>query len=152
MNEMTLAEAKTWMREHIDEGTHCLCCTQFAKIYKRNVNATMARSLIALYRAYGREFGSLPDLRRKVGLHHSNQEATMAYWKLIEEEPTVREDGGRAGFWRVTDLGERWILRQTTIPKYARVYDGRCLGHRGDPVTIIDALGERFNYWELMRR
>jgi hypothetical protein len=50
----------------------------------------------------------------------------------------------------VTRLGARFVRGEIRIAKYARVYNGRCLGLEGEPVDIRDALGTQFNYSELM--
>jgi hypothetical protein len=76
--------------------------------------------------------------------------AKLEFWGLIEEERAVRIDGGRAGFWRVTRRGEDWIERKTTVPKYARIYDGRLLSLTGPAVSIDDALGGTFRLDDLM--
>lgn len=149
--EMSLQEAKDWLRVRVDDGAKCPCCTQFAKLYRRKINSTMARALILIYRnGGGSRFVHIPSLRAVLAPHHSNEEPKLRYWDLLEEEQTVRPDGGRAGWWRVTDLGARWVLGAATVPKYARIYDGRCLRVEGDQVTIRDALGDRFDYRELM--
>ena len=147
---MTLHEARNRLRELVDDGCSCPCCTQFAKVYKRKVNSSMAVGLIAMYRAFGTEYGYVQDLRRQRGATDNREESKLRYWGLAEEENIVRPDGGRAGYWRVTDKGAAWALDQIRIPKYARIYDGRCLGLLGEPVSIIDALGDRFDYRELM--
>lgn len=149
-DSMTLAEARDKLRELVESGHPCPCCTQFAKVYRRRVNSSMAVGLIAMYRAFGTEFGYVQTLRRERGATDNREESKLRYWGLVEEEIVLRPDGGRAGFWRVTPLGEAWVLHRSTIPKYARIYNGRCLGTLGGPVTIVDALGSKFNYRELM--
>lgn len=141
-----LVEAQNWLRHQLDEGAKCPCCTQFAKVYKRKINASMARSLIVMWRAAQLEFQHIPTT---VGAR-SREEGKLAAWKLIEEEARVRDDGGRAGYWRVTDLGYQFAHGFVTIPKYAKFYDGRVMGFEGDRVTVRDALGDRFDYDELM--
>ena len=150
IDSMTLEEARDLLRERIDEGETCPCCKQFAKIYKRTINSTMARALILIYRSYEQEFGSIPELRAALAPHHSNEEPKLRYWGLLEEEGVRRPDGGRAGYWRVTDDGVAWIYHYRTVPKYAHIYDGRRLRSSGPEVTIRDALGTKFNYDELM--
>jgi len=144
--DMTLSEAREWQRRHAEEGERCLCCTQMVKIYKRKLHATMAVTAIKLYRAGGEhEYIHGPSLPGDT--HEISQ---LSWWRLADEELTRREDGGRAGYWRLTPVGVDFILGRCTIRKYARVYDGRCLGLHGEPVTIYDALGDRFDYGELM--
>lgn len=69
---------------------------------------------------------------------------------LIEEERVNRPDGGRAGYWRVTPLGERFVKQGVALPTYALIYDGRVLGLEGPPLYIHQTLSKKFNYNELM--
>jgi hypothetical protein len=149
-DDMTLGEARDLLRTLVKDGERCPCCSQFAKVYKRKVNSSMARGLIAMYRAFGNEFGYVQDIRRTRGATDNREEPKLRYWGLAEEENVLRPDGGRAGYWRVTPLGINWVLDRTTIPKYALIYDTRCLRLEGEVVTIVDALGTRFNYRDLM--
>lgn len=145
-DDMTLGEARDGLRELVEEGHRCPCCTQFAKVYRRKLNARMALAAIRLYRAGAvREYVHLPSVAGD-----GCEGGKLRYWGLVVEESERREDGGRSGWWRMTDLGERFVRAEVSVPKYVRLYDGRRLGLRGEPVTIIDALGERFDYEELM--
>lgn len=143
---MSLEEARAWLRARVDHGAACPACTQFAKVYKRSVGSASARALIRLYRTSGQQYAHFPSI---LGRKQAD-ETKMVYWGLIEEERTLRPDGGRAGWWRVTDFGVDFVLERATIPKVARVYDGRCLELGGRPWSIVDALGKKFNYRELM--
>lgn len=149
---MPLSEVRAVLRTLVEEGHRCPCCTQLAKVYRRRINSSQARNLILTYRANGREFGYLQKVRRSANVNgrDNREESKLRYWGLIEEASTRRPDGGRAGWWRVTEKGEQWIHGRITVPKYARIYDTRCLQLLGDPVTIKDALGKRFDYNELM--
>lgn len=145
----SLGEAKDWLRGRIDNGERCPCCTQFAKVYKRSIHATMARGLIAMYQAHGQNWHHL----LRVGANKGGDEAKLGYWGLIEQELERAADGNPhgTGYWRVTDLGVRFLRDEVELPKYARVYDGRLLGLVDEPkVSIKDCLGTKFNYAELM--
>lgn len=144
--ELTLVDAQEWLRQRVEEGETCPCCTQFAKVYKRKITSTAAAGMIALYRSCGQNYGHIATIMNR----QQGDETKLAYWELIEEERVFRPDGGRAGYWRVTDKGVVFLQNQITVPKYARVYDGRVLGLDGDEVGIIDCLGQKFNYRELM--
>jgi hypothetical protein len=123
----------------------CPTCDQFAKVYRRQINSGMARSLILMYRQ-GPGFIHIPTA---IGAR-SREEGKLAYWGLAEEEHVVREDGGRAGWWRITQKGTQFVLGLISVDKYALVYNGRVLDFDGPAWTIRDALGTRFNYAELM--
>jgi hypothetical protein len=143
----TLQQIQAWLRQHADTGVDCPACTQRVQVYRRKVNSGMARSLIAMYTVGGRDWIHLPT---QIGAR-SREEGKLAYWGLVEEEKTKRPDGGRAGYWRVTARGEEFVKCRLSIPKYARVYNGRVLGFDTTTlVTIKDALGDKFDYAELM--
>lgn len=148
-DDMTLGEARDLLRKLVDEGHKCPCCTQFAKVYRRTIHAAMARDLIASYRMYGS--GVFFDLTTVTGKRGTGDFTKLRYWGLVEQEEGHREDGStRVGRWRITPAGEAWLYARTTVTKYARLYDGRCLSLVGDQVNIKDALGKKFDYTELM--
>jgi len=151
-NGPTLEDAKQWLRDRIDDGARCPCCTQLAKVYKRRVHSTMARELITIYRASPEcDWLYLPDVLRLRGAHGGDT-VKATYWGLIEEDDDIREDGSsRTGWWRLTEAGRGFVLGEHKIPKYARVYDGRLLGFEGEMATIRDALGAKFDYDLLMK-
>jgi hypothetical protein len=76
--------------------------------------------------------------------------AACPCWHLVAELDEPRDDGGRAGYWRVTELGVEFLRGTLRVPKYARVYDGRRLGFAGELVGVADCLGEPFRLDELM--
>lgn len=142
-----LGQAKAWLRARLDKGAECPLCTQHAKTYRRKINAGMARSLIAMYQVGRLDWVHLPS---QIGAR-SREEGKLAYWGLVEENPLKREDGGRPGEWRVTQAGEAFIRGRVLLPKYVQVYNGKVLGFdMTELVSIKDAIGEKFDYAELM--
>ena len=146
----TLAEAKRRLQTGLEAGLTCPCCGQFAKRYRRKFNSGQARALINIYKRGGRsslDWVYIPLLPAK-----SREEGKIAYWGLLKEAEERREDGGRAGWWHVTSIGEKFILNRLQIPKYVFVYNAVCYGFdKTEMVTIQDCLGERFDLSELMR-
>lgn len=135
------------LSEKLRAGTHCPVCDQYVKIYKRKLNSGMARSLIAMYRAAGTTWANVTEVTDR----RSREEGKLAYWGLAEEFPKGRDDGGRAGYWRVTRKGALFAQGLTTVPRYAEVRNGSCLRLFGDEITIGAALGDKYNYDEMMR-
>lgn len=136
---------RAWLDTHRGQGVRCPACDQLAKVYRRKVTSTAAHALVMLWLNSAHDFAHLPTVRGA----NDGEAAKLAYWGLIEEERTLRPDGGRSGWWRVTDAGEAF-LRGQTVAKYALVYDGDVLGYEGPDVSIHDALGTRFDLAELM--
>lgn len=144
----TVEQARKWLTERLRAGEQqrCPVCTQHTKIYKRRVNAGMARRLILMHRFFGSEFGHVGNLPDR-----THETAQLSWWGLIEEASDRREDGGRSGWWRVTEQGHLFARAALTIPKYALVYDSRLLGlDDSEQVGILDCLGAKFDYQELM--
>ena len=139
---------KEWLRHNAKQpgGAQCPTCEQHVQVYRRKVNSGMARSLIAMFTVGGTNWVHVPT---QIGAR-SREEGKLAYWGLVVEERTLRPDGGRAGYWRVTESGKQFVLQLKNIPEYAIVYNGRVLGFDGPSVSITDALGKKFNYDDLM--
>lgn len=143
-----LSDVQDWLRQRLDDGVRCPACDQFAKVYRRNIYATLAKHLISMWTMGGphRRFLSLSqDLNQGGG-----DMGKMRYWGLVDEESTVLGENGRQGYWRLTTLGVDFVLGRVTLPKYAYIYDGVCLRLDGPQVSIGDALGKKFNYAALM--
>lgn len=141
-----LDDARDWLVARLDDGQDCPCCGQLAKVYRRKIHAAMARDLIRVWRTVGSGWF---HIRSTLG-HDGGDFAKLAYWGLIEEFDATRDDGGRAGWWRITARGQVYVFGSGLVPKYARIYDGQLLNLTGDLVGIRDALGTRFRFDDLM--
>lgn len=147
--ETTLQQARSWIRDQVinGSGAKCPCCTQLAKQYRRKLNSGMCRSLISMYKAGG--ITEYVDVTL-VCLGGTREEGKLRYWGLVEELETLREDGGRAGWWKVTPLGEKFIRSEVAMFSHCLLYDNHFRGFSGTQVSIQDCLGEKFSLAELM--
>ena len=147
----TITEARAWLRERLQEGAKCPCCTQNARTYKRTITRGAAAGLVHAYLAHGVDnlfhAPSDPALARLGG-----EWARLALWNLIEEAPTARDDGGRAGYWMVTPKGAGFVRDGLLVPKHLYLFDGRVMGSSLEQLTIREALGHRFDLRELLER
>lgn len=141
----TIKEGKEWLRSRLRDGAACPVCRQHAQMYRRKVNSGMARSLIHMYRLAGTGWVHVSVIGAR-----SREEGKLKYWSLVEEQQANGLHGGRAGYWRVTPAGESFLKETLKIPKYAKVYNGRCYGMEGPLVGIREALGTKFDYNDLM--
>lgn len=153
--EMTLSEAKSWLREQVrNGGARCPCCTQNVKVYRRSLPSATARTMIAMYHQdEGRDYVYLPTLLDtiKKTAYQGGYATYGHYWGLMERQDGRRDDGSnRVGWWRLTDLGRSFVRGTATVPRYAHIYDSRLLSFSGPQFSIRQALGTRFDYDELM--
>ena len=142
----TLAQARDELRAEIEDGATCPCCEQYAKVYHRKLNSSMARDLIALYRGAGvGQPVHLSHFLRARGLASSNDGSLLRHWGMIEPTPE------RDAWWRLTRRGEQFALCEITVQKDAVLYASRLLRLDGPWIDVRAALGSRFDYTELMR-
>jgi hypothetical protein len=161
--QTTLHEAKKWLRGMSKKGAKCPCCTQLAKIYRRKLNSSMAYILLIIVREYrlnGGAFIHVPSMINRKGMEPAvaaavrGDWAKLAFWGLIEEKKKDDDDTQKrtSGKWRPTGLGIAFVNDKATVPRYCNFYDGRALSFSDDEKTTIkDALGDKFDYVDLMR-
>lgn len=143
----TLSRAQRQVRDGLADGTICPCCKQRAQEYHRKLNSGMASALIAVWVRFGQEWAHVPDVAARIG----GDFAKLRHWGLVRESSGKREDGGRQGDWKITSLGREFVLGLTTVPSHITIFNNEVSGRDGADITIRDALGDRFNYDELMR-
>lgn len=148
----TLGAAREWLRGEVEGGARCPCCHQHAKVYKRSIHASMARGLIYMYRA-GPANHPL-SLREHIPAALGRGDvAKLRYWGLLVPADPATHGSRHEGDYMVTRKGLLWLREADTVPKYVRVYDSERLGEPfGEPWGIRDALGEKFDYDDLMSR
>jgi hypothetical protein len=144
---LNLAEARLWMLGQASDGAKCPCCGRTAKIYRRHLNKGMAISLVRMFKAAPiGEYVHVPT----VCSGGTREEAKLRFWGLAEEATELRDDGGRAGWWKVTQDGARFVRLRLTVPSHVLLYRNRFRGFDGPQVDIQDCLGKSFDLAELM--
>lgn len=126
--------------------THCECCGRFAKVYKRTIGRSAIKQLIKIYRQYGTNWV------------HSNQVVTYSnadfghakYWGLVELQRNENFNTRTSGFWRLTDLGVRYLEDKVAISKYVLTYGDEVQGVSQELLFISETKFKNFNYQELM--
>jgi hypothetical protein len=75
----------------------------------------------------------------------------MAHWGLIEEKPKDEKKESRtSALWRPTVRGVRFARNQILIPSHVVLYNNRVEGCSESTISIVEALGRKFDYAELM--
>jgi len=149
----TLEEARDFVLEHLEEGVQCPCCAQTARLYKRSLNSAMARSLLWLYGQSGKNLDWV-DVQKTAPnwLLQSRELPKLIHWRLIKEMPKDPHDTTKrtSGFWRPTLKGVLFAKNQAKVPKRVYLYNNEVQGWDDDSVSIVDALGTKFDYAELI--
>ena len=146
----TLQLARERVREKLDDGIICPCCSQFAKRYFRPLHCAMALWLIDLYQLAKREGLDLFFHYSKVHDGHPGDAAKLVYWNLIEPQHDSEKGARNNGFWRITETGRLFVEARISVQQKCVVFNGECVGFDGDEITITEALGDKFSYDELM--
>jgi hypothetical protein len=147
----TLAEARLDFQKVIrGDGGKCPCCRRWGKINGYQINSTQTRGMIWMLKNFRKnewiDLGKAPKW-----ILRSKSMATLHHWGLLEAKPKKDDEDKRAsGLWRLTPRGHDFIRRRTTMPKYAFVFDNRLIKVSKEQVDVVQALGKKFSYEELM--
>lgn len=135
-----------WRKTIEDVGGYCPCCERWGKIYKRPLNSTMARSLMWLVNTPDRGDGwvHVPD-NAPNWILRTPQLGTLQYWGLVTSFSKDTKLTS-SGLWKATDRGYAFAHNQLRVPKYAFVYNNRVIELSGEDVSIVDCLGDKYDY------
>lgn len=145
MNDQLLSEARAEVFARIDEGSACPCCDQHVKVYARPLYNVMGAWLIWAARC-----GETVHVREGPAVRGGDF-AKLVHWGLMEAV-----GGARTGRWDVTHLGHAFVAGEIKVPSHVYLYNGRIWRRSGDDgfssklVSILDVLGTKFDYAELM--
>jgi len=151
LRRTSLDRARLKVQQNLGTGIECPCCRQFCKIYKRKLNSGMARSLIWLVRTYlrGKDWINVP--KRAPGYVVSNRDyAKLAHWELIEQMPNTDPTKRTSGMWRPTQGGIDFVFGRISVAARVHLYNNEVVGFSSKRTTIEEALGDKFDYQELM--
>ena len=137
----TLQESRADWRYAIEgDGGHCPCCDRWGKIYPRQFNSSMARSLIWLV-GEGSAWTDVPNTAPK-WLTRTNQLPTVRE----SEDPAVKH----SGIWRPTERGADFAYGRTSIPETVFTYNAQVIRFGEEKMRIEEAFETPFDYAQVM--
>ena len=153
-DSVTLGKARALLRAEFEVGARCPCCNQHVKLYKRRMNSNMAAALIYLSHVEDGRWIHLKDYLMQYRRYFSD--APQMRWRgLIERKPRGGSDGNpSAGYYRITAFGRSFVRGDVSARTFLYYYnDSPVRRHAPDEstITIGEALGDKFDYQELMR-
>jgi hypothetical protein len=132
-----------------DKGANCPCCGRWGKINGYQITSTQVRGMIWMFQNFHEnewvDLGKAPKW-----VLRSKSMATLHHWGLLETKKNTGKKVRGSGLWRLTPLGRDFIHRHITLPKYAFVFNNRLEKYSEDQVDVVQALGKKFSYEELM--
>ena len=137
-------------------GILCPCCGQTCALRKRRINGAMARALIAICSIRARDgdrwvhLRELPNLQARSG---GGDFQKLRHWDLIEGMPKATDPldtNPRSGFWRATPAGMEFVRGDVWVPAYKLMFDAEVYDESEELITIVEAVGTRFDYDEIM--
>lgn len=149
----TIQEAKDFLRKSVDDnkGVSCPCCGQLVKVYRRKLTSSMARALIAMYsyQATG-PWEAVHVTNFDLPAFRGGDWAKTRLWGLSEEIPNKDTKKRTSGYWRLTEKGRQFVRGEISIPSHKIIYNGKMIGESEEKISIKQALGNKFDYQELM--
>lgn len=152
----SLDKARRHVLANLVKGSTCPCCSKWAQVYWRTIHADVGKFLIYLYRAMLMEKGPgfqrwvhIRDLPGQTGNKASTDAAYMVHWGLVRKKDD-NDMGKKGGFYILTDLGVRFVLDNERVPRRKRIYANRVTETDETPISISEAVNEKFNYRDLM--
>lgn len=155
----SLEDAKLFVQQNLRTGCICPTCGQLAKVYRRTLHATMAHALCLIY-CYFREHPEHTWLHIPEFLVRMKGNSTVAggdvaklrYWGVIERASGHRADGNdKLGRYSITETGRSFVEGKIAVPRYVYIHNQLLLNLSEETVTIQQALGQRFNYADLIK-
>jgi len=145
----TLEDAKNEVYRHLKEGSFCPCCDQFAKVYRRKLTGTQSAGLTRLVKLYVNYPTYYHVSELKIS-GNGGEFAQLRRWGLIVQQ--INKDTGKrtSGMWKPTPKGMVFSVNATRVPVSCDTYNNETLAFSDEDTNIIQTLGERFNYAELM--
>jgi hypothetical protein len=146
---VTLADAQVVVHNHYTdkEGILCPCCSQQVRLYKYKLHSTLAAGLVDLVL----KFGERDDWIHASEIAHGNNIGKAAHWGMIETKPNTDPTKRTSGLWKPTHHGANFVLDTSIrVPSHAFLFNAILIGWTDTTTNITEALGNRFDYQEMM--
>ena len=145
-DKTTHLEIMDHLRKEINNGTICPCCQQTVKMYRFKLTGKLASTLIKFYHAN--------DWVHPINKFKTvnGDYAKLRHWKFIESDPEENDNPKTksSGMWRITETGKKFVEKKLYQFEKVKLFNNKAWGFEGHRIDIVQALGNKFDYWELM--
>lgn len=158
----SLEDSKRAFEADIEKDDEAICetCGRKTKVYRRKLNSSMARGLVWLVnQAVSWEDKKIQDIawinipeKAPREFVKSFQLGTLKHWGLVEQKKNSDKTKRTSGVWRPTHQGALFVVHPwMEVRSHAIIRNGFLEKLDGKLIGIEKALGEHFDYEELMR-
>jgi hypothetical protein len=136
------------------KGGTCECCERWGKVHKRPFNSGMALGIIWLVYTYRQTSAwiNVPTTAPRAVVKNREFDK-LELWQLAVRKANVDKTKRDSGLWAPTQLGCDFVDEKATVKSHVWLYNSRRMPpfkFSDDPRTIRGALGNKFDYQELM--
>jgi len=135
------------------KNSTCPCCSQKVNMCSYKIYDSSALALIKLKQLNDKKAQPyhVYDFAEAKVLHvRASHYADLRHWGLIEPFKSNDPKKKSSGFWKITQKGIDFVEGKIRLPEKIRMYNNTFFGYDGEEIDIIHALGQKFNYYEIM--
>ena len=135
------------------ELVKCECCGHIRFTYTRKFNSNMAVTLLALYKHNVNGYVKVEEFLLEHGYKRCGDFSYLVHYRLLEKQKGKRDDGSKKnGYYRLTALGILFVEGKHKVKESFIISENKLLGFSEKEIDIKQALGEKFNYSELIQQ
>lgn len=132
-------------------GKVCPHCDSFVKIYRRKLHSEMARFLIRLCGKWERYSKCYSTRDLYPGQNKAASDGSyLVHWGLVERTDRTNTADAPSGMYAPTSKGLEFYRNQLYVPTHVHLLHNKIVGWSDKQTNIRMALGQKFNYEELM--
>lgn len=152
----TIEEAKKFIADNSESGCSCPVCDQYYRLYRRKLNTGVALFLLGLYKIQKQsvfsEYTHAKEVVKKIGAYTTSRDySILEYWGFMKPEPNTDDRKRTSGNWLITSIGRMFVENKISVASHALILNGKLVGWSDTTINMEKALGNDFNYWELMK-
>lgn len=141
------------LKSMLEKGGLCPCCGQVVKMYTYKLYSLSSLALIRLYQKTNQKQKAyhISEISESDGITpRASHFAELRHWGLIEPLKTNDPNKKSSGYWMITEKGRAFVEQGIKLPEKIKMFNNTFFGFEGDEIDIIQSLGNKFSYYELM--
>ncbi len=138
-----------WKSLRDGKTVNCPCCHRFSHFNRFKINRSMVLAACSLYaKRHSTDDGFVHHKKFMLGFSRGFYD--LGRFGFLEQRQKNDADQAKrtSGYWKLTQGGIDFLMGKTRVPKYAYVFDDEVRGYSEELISVHDAMGENFNFYE----